>query len=104
MDPEAYRQQRAYAGAGARGPTGGRGGWGGPQEGPGGVRFDVGDDIDLEDLLGGMFGSRGRTGWGPIPGADHETEVVVSLEEAYQGGQRSFTINGSDGPRTLVTA
>ena len=101
MDPAAYRQQRAYAGAGARGPTGGRGAWGGPAEGPGGVRFDVGDDIDLEDLLGGMFGSRGRTGWGPIPGADQETEVAVSLEEAYHGTQRSFTISGPDGPRTL---
>jgi curved DNA-binding protein len=101
MDAAAYRQQRAYAGAGTRGPTGGRGAWGGPAEGPGGGRFDVGDDIDLEDLLGGMFGSRGRTGWGPIPGADHETEVVVSLEEAHHGAQRSLTINAPDGPRTL---
>jgi curved DNA-binding protein len=101
VDPAAYRQQRAYAGAGARGPTGGRASWGGAAGSPGGARFDFGEDIDLEELLGGMFGSRDRTGWGPIPGADHETEVEVSLEEAYNGAQRSLTINGSDGPRTL---
>ncbi len=102
MDPAAYRQQqRAYAGAGARGPTGGRGTWGDGAGSRGGARFDFGDDIDLEDLLGGMFGSRDRTGWGPIPGADQETEVEVSLEEAYHGTQRSFTISGPDGPRTL---
>jgi curved DNA-binding protein len=102
MDAETYRhQQRAYAGAGAGGPTGGRGSWSGGAGSPGGARFDFGEDIDLEDLLGGMFGSRDRTGWGPIPGADHETEVVVSLEEAYNGARRSLTINGSDGPRTL---
>jgi curved DNA-binding protein len=102
VDPEAYRQQqRAYAGAGARGPAGGQGSWGGGAGGPGGARFDFGDDIDLEDLLGGMFGSRQRTGWGAVPGADHETEVGVTLEEAYHGTQRSLTISGPDGPRTL---
>jgi curved DNA-binding protein len=102
VDPERYRQQqRAYAGAGARGPSGGQAPWGAGAGGPGGARFDFGDDIDLEDLLGGMFGSRGRTSWGPIPGADHETEVEVSLEEAYQGTQRTITISGPDGPRTI---
>jgi len=102
VDPEAYRQQqRAYAGAGAHGPSGRQGSWGAGAGGPGGSRFDFGDDIDIEDLLGGMFGSRGRAGWGPIPGGDQETEVTVSLEEAYQGTQRSVTINGPDGPRTL---
>jgi curved DNA-binding protein len=100
VDPEAY-QQRAYAGAGARGPSGRQGPWGAGAGAPGGAGFDFGDDIDIEDLLGGMFGSRQRTGWGPIPGSDHETEVTVSLEEAYHGTQRSFTISGPDGPRTL---
>ena len=101
VDPEAYRQQqRAYAGAGARGASGRQGSWGAGAGGPGGTRFDFGDE-DLEDLLGSMFGSRERTGWGPIPGGDQETEVSVSLEEAYGGTQRSFTINGPEGPRTL---
>jgi curved DNA-binding protein len=91
-DPDAPRRSRAYAGAGAR-PGGG-----------GGVRFtDFGDEIDLEDLLGGVFGGRARTraGWGPIPGSDHETEVEVTVDEAFHGTRRSLTITGPDGPRTI---
>ena len=38
---------------------------------------------------------------GPVPGSDHEAEVEVSVEEAYHGTERSFTITGPDGPRTL---
>lgn len=100
VDPEAYRRSRAHAGAG-----GGRaGGWGGG--GPsGGFRYaGPGDDVDLEDLLGGIFGGRGRGGrggWGPVSGSDHETEVQVTVEEAYRGTQRALTISGPDGPRTI---
>ncbi|EON23628.1 chaperone protein DnaJ [Nocardioides sp. CF8] len=103
-DPAAWRQGRAYADAAA----GARGRWsgGGPSGGFGGA--DFGDEIDIEDLLGGIFGGRGRggrgrAGWGPgpVPGADHEAEVEVSVEEAYRGTERSLTITGPDGPRTL---
>jgi curved DNA-binding protein len=102
VDPESYRQQqRAYAGTGARGPSAGQASWSGGARNSGGAGFDFGDDIDLEDILGGMFGSRNRAGWGPVPGADHETEVEVTVEEAFHGAQRSLTISGPDGPRTL---
>jgi curved DNA-binding protein len=103
-DPAAWRQARTYADAGA----GGRGGWGGPSGSSRG--FDpggFGDDVDIEDLLGGIFGGRargrGRGGWGPgpVPGSDHEAEVEVSVDEAYHGTERSLTISGPDGPRTL---
>jgi curved DNA-binding protein len=100
----------AYAGAGAGGPAGfggrGPGGFGGrgpgrSAPGGGGFRYSTGDfggeDIDIEDLLGGMFGGRGRRGWGPIPGADQEAELVLSVEEAYHGGTRSITLTGPDG-------
>ncbi|WP_017936627.1 DnaJ C-terminal domain-containing protein [Nocardioides sp. Iso805N] len=90
-DPDAQRRSRAYAGAGAR-------------PGGGGVRFtDFGDDVDLDDLLGGIFGGRGRGrgGWGPIPGSDHETEMEVTVDEAFHGAKRSLTITGPDGPRTI---
>jgi curved DNA-binding protein len=99
VDPDAYRRSRAYAGAGAGdGRTSGWGG-GGPS---GGFRYSgSGDDVDLEDLLGGIFGGRGRGGWGPVSGSDHETEVEVSVEEAYRGTQRSLSIGGPDGPRTI---
>jgi curved DNA-binding protein len=99
-DPAAWRHARAYADAGA----GARGGWSseaGPSRGfgPG----DFGDEVDIEDLLGGIFGGRARRGWGPgpVPGSDHEAEVEVSVEEAYHGTERSLTITGPDGPRTL---
>jgi curved DNA-binding protein len=92
VDPETWRRARAGAGVGA---GAGRGG-------PSGFSFSEGDlgDIDLGDLLGGLFGRRGRTGrgWGPIPGADQEAEIELTVEEAYRGGRRSITLS-SDGTR-----
>src|SRR4029453_2170364 len=98
ISPEEWQRARAYAGAA---PGGGGPGPGGPFR-SGGVRFtDVEDAIDLEDLLGGIFGGRGRTPRGPMPGADQEFEAEISIEEAYHGAQRSLTITGPDGQRTL---
>jgi len=44
-------------------------------------------------LFGG--GRQGR-GWGPIPGADQEAELSLTVEEAYQGGRRSVTLSGAE--------
>jgi curved DNA-binding protein len=98
VSPEEWRRAQAYANAGA----GGGPGAGGPFR-SGGVRYtDVGEDIDLEDLLGGIFGGRGRRAdWGPMPGSDQEFEAEISVEEAYHGTQRSLTITGPEGQRTL---
>jgi curved DNA-binding protein len=97
VSPEEWQRARAYAGA----APGGGPGPGGPFR-SGGVRFTDGEeDIDLEDLLGGIFGGRGRTPRGPMPGADQEFEAEISIEEAYHGAQRSLTITGPDGQRTL---
>lgn len=104
VDPDAYRRSRAYAGAGAGGGRSSGWGGGGPS---GGFRYaGSGDDVDIEDLLGGIFGGRGRgrSGWGPVSGSDHETEVEVTVEEAYQGTRRSLSIGGPDGPRTIDVA
>jgi curved DNA-binding protein len=100
VDPADWRQSHAYAGAGAgRGGAGWSPGTAGPS---GGVRFtDLGEDIDLEDLLGGMFGGRRGAGWGRVQGSDHETEVQVTVEEAYHGTHRTLTISGPEGPRTV---
>jgi curved DNA-binding protein len=92
MDPDTWRRARAGAGAGpggaGRGPAGGPGGFG---YGPGGV------DIDIEELLGGLFGGgRQGRGWGPIPGADQEAELSLTVEEAYRGGRRSVTLSGAE--------
>jgi curved DNA-binding protein len=73
-----------------------------------GVRFtadggpDLGD-VDLDDLLGGLFGGgAGARGWGAMPGADQEAELVLTVEEAYRGGWRTVTLPGPDGPRTYT--
>jgi curved DNA-binding protein len=75
--------------AGGRVYTGGYGG-GGFGGGFGGV--------DFEDLVGGMFG--GRRG-GPMPGADQESEVVISVEEAFRGTRRKLTLTGPGGTRAV---
>jgi len=54
--------------------------------------------IDFEELFGDLRGGRGRS-WGPIPGADQEAELTLSIEEAFRGGRRSITLSGPDGSR-----
>jgi curved DNA-binding protein len=103
VDPETWRRSRAGARAGA-GAGAGRTGSGGGTGGTGGFSFSSDGDIDIDDLLGGIFGGRGggfgsRRGWGPIPGADQEAEIELTVEEAYRGGRRSITLAGGDGTR-----
>ena len=60
-------------------------------------------DVDLEDLLGGMFGG-GRAGAGlgdRSPGADQEAELELTVEEAYRGGRRTITLPGPTVTRQL---
>lgn len=58
-------------------------------------------EIDFDDLLSGLFGSVARQGRRRAAGADQEAEVVLTVEEAYQGGHRSITLPGPKGTRTL---
>jgi curved DNA-binding protein len=73
---------------------------------PGGARFSFGDDagggINIDDLFGDLFGARDRRGWGPVPGADQEAVLELTVEEAHRGGRRTITLAGPDGPRTLT--
>lgn len=95
VDPETWRRARAGAGAG-------QGGFGGSPFGTAGGPFGTGSvDIDIEDLLGGLFGGRGGRGFGPIPGADQEAELEVTVEDAYHGTQRTVTLQGADGQRSF---
>ncbi|MBV8950600.1 MAG: J domain-containing protein, partial [Actinobacteria bacterium] len=111
----------AGGGAGPRGARSGRAGSrrrSGSGGGPGDASWeftsgfgDAGDvnlgDIDLDDIFGGIFGggvggARGfGRGFGPMPGADQEAEITLSVEEAYRGGRHTITLEGPDGPRTL---
>lgn len=55
-----------------------------------------GDGVRIEDLFGDVFGGSSRFGggFGPIPGADQEAELELSLEEAYRGGNRHISLDG----------
>ena len=55
--------------------------------------------VDFDDLLSGLFGSRGAAG--PIPGADQEAELELSVEEAYRGGTRRITLSGAGEPASF---
>jgi curved DNA-binding protein len=108
IDAQTWARARTAAGAGGT-RRGGRRSTGRGAEATDDVWFQSGaQDIDLEDLLGGMFGGRraggfsSTSGWGgPIPGADQEAELELSVEEAYTGGRRSVTLSGPAGARTL---
>lgn len=102
VDPQTWARARAGASAG-----GSRSGW--RSAGPEGVRFSGGDGFeglgrdgaDVDEILQGLFGGRGRRSWGPIRGADQESELTVTVEEAYAGGRRSLTIGGPSAARTI---
>jgi curved DNA-binding protein len=104
VDPQTWARARAGAGVGGGRARGGAGGsarrGGGPAED---VYTQSGSfrDIDLETMFGGVFGRRGGGGFGPIPGADQEAEIELTVEEAYTGGRRAVTLSGPDGNRTL---
>lgn len=86
--PEDWEER---VGAGAGGVSGGfRGG------GPSGARVRYGQGfgggINIEDLFGDMFSGSG--GFGPIPGADQEAALELTVEEAYRGGKRQLSLDG----------
>jgi curved DNA-binding protein len=73
--------------------------------GPAASEWHVSSDdfgVDLDDFFGDIF-SRGRRGRGSvaIAGADQEYEIEVTVDEAYRGGHRAFTISGPGGTRTV---
>ncbi len=93
VDADTWARARAGAGPRARAR-------GAPDEG---VFFSQGfGEGDIDDLLSSMFGGgRTRRGWGPVPGADQEVEISLTLEEAFRGGRRSITLSGPQGERRL---
>lgn len=60
------------------------------------------EGIDIDELFSGLFGSRGATG--PVPGADQQAELELSVEEAYQGGGRRITLSGAGEPSSFEVA
>ncbi|MFB8277420.1 DnaJ C-terminal domain-containing protein [Nocardia colli] len=84
--PEDYAER---VGAATGGFGGGSGGFGG------GTRVHVGrgfdGNVDFGDIFGDIFGGRGG-GYGPIPGADQEAVLELTVEEAYRGGKRKLRL------------
>ena len=101
VDPDmwAAAQRRGTGGPGrARGPSGRA-----SSQGFDGWTTVTGDEafggIDLEDLLGGMFGSGRRRS--SLRGADQEVEIELSLDDAYTGGRHRIRLPGPDGERSF---
>lgn len=95
IDADGREQFRGFGGGGARG------GPGGSPFGQGGQRGGF-ENIDLDELFGGMFGGGARPG-GPrggfsARGADVKATLEISLEDSISGATRR--IQFSDG-RTL---
>jgi molecular chaperone DnaJ len=75
------------------------GGFGGPGAGyPGGASYQQVNVEDIGDLFGGLFGGGGRRGAGrqtrPQRGADLETDVRVSFDDAMSGTTVPVRITG----------
>jgi curved DNA-binding protein len=100
--PEDYEERMAAGvGAGFGGAAAGRGGSGQRVRVTPGFEAGLGGGGGFEDLFGDLFGAgRGARGaTGPIPGADQEAELALSVEEAYRGGRRQVTLAGPEGAR-----
>ncbi|MBL7497575.1 J domain-containing protein [Frankia sp. CNm7] len=100
--PEDYEERMAAGvGAGFGDAGAGRGGSGQRVRVTPGFEAGFGGGGGFEDLFGDLFGAgRGAHGaTGPIPGADQEAELALSVEEAYRGGRRQVTLAGPEGAR-----
>lgn len=98
------RYQQAGAG---RGPSAGAGfDWsqyaqgGGGFGGFGGGQFG-GEGEDFSDFFSSLFGGMGGAAGGgrssrPGAGQDYQAELELSLQEAYDGGPRTITVNGKN--------
>lgn len=62
--------------------------------------FGQGGAPNLEDLLGGLFGQRRNQG--PQRGADQQVELEIGVDQSYQGGERTLTLSGAGGARSVT--
>ena len=104
VDPEHGRGLAPRRPGGRTGPPGPAGGttWFSSGGGDVGDGVDFGDvGIDFDDLFGGIFGRRGRRAGDRFPAPTRRPSSSLTVEEAYRGGRRTITLQGTDGPRTL---
>ena len=105
IDADGREQFRGYGGAGAGSGRGPGGGFGQSPFGQGGGARGGFENIDLDEIFGGMFsgGARpgGARGGAPAKGQDVRATLEISLEDSISGATRR--IQFSDG-RTLDVA
>jgi curved DNA-binding protein len=95
VDPQAWARART-SGSGSGGRTRRP-----PPAGDEWFTSSSAEGVDFEDIFGDLFGS-GRRGWGRTAGADQETEITISVDEAYRGSRRTVTLTSGGGSvRTL---
>jgi curved DNA-binding protein len=91
--------QRYQQGSSGRGPGTGAGGfdWSQYAQGGGGAGFGGGEGEDFSDFFSSMFGgARGGRSSRPGAGGDYQAELELTLQEAYEGGPRTITVNGKN--------
>jgi len=106
IDADGRETMRGFRPGGAGGGAGGPGGPGFGAGFAGGPEFE---GVDLNDILGEMFGARagagrggfGGFGGGPAKGADVRAQVQISIEDAVKGAKRRIAF--SDGRTIEVT-
>ena len=76
-----------------------RGGQGGSGPFAGGGSFGGGEGFDASDFFESLFGRRGAAGAGAGPrrrasvgGEDHHAKVLIDLEDAYRGAERTISL------------
>lgn len=83
--------------------------WSSKGQGPD-VHFDFGEEgIDVEDILGGLFGGRAqgrssgrRTRFTNVPGEDLETELTIPFRTAVLGGEVDVALSGPETSRLTI--
>jgi DnaJ-class molecular chaperone len=105
IDADGREIVRGFPGGGFGGPRGGGFGGGGFSGGGQGAQFE---GVDINDILGEMFGGRGRPRGGPgggfggpQKGSDVRARLDIDLEDAIAGARKRISF--SDGRTIEVT-
>ncbi len=87
-------------------PGGGFGQGGFPGQGPGGgVHYSTDGDIDLDEILGSMFGGfrRKSSRRRKARGEDSEARMAISMADAIKGGEHRITLTTGTGRTESLT-